>query len=326
MSTHLAARVPAQVSSRVGRPQATEQGVPTLEENPDRAAESAAGAVTVHVAWGLVLSCALAMVLLDGFVVVALRGVAGSIERTDHLFASWMREALLLLPVYVAALLVAVMLVSRRTGLRRPYRHPTMALLGALAAAGTVVATAWATASGAYDLGLQRHEFLDMPAMQTACTGACAERMQGAALTLQERTLSLATVAFLVGNLVIVLWVYALRGGVALPVTHPLASPRNATPGPTEGVVARRRWWEVVRSDRRADLGWVIALGMLGAAVIHLAVVPEHLASWPLAAVFFVLSPPAPWRWSPWQRASCCFARTSCREDQRSVPMRRRWG
>lgn len=44
-----------------------------------------------------------------------------------------------------------------------------------------------------------------------------------------------------------------------------------------------------MRPDRRADLRWVMAASLLGTAVIHLAVVPEHLAEWPLSAVFFVL-------------------------------------
>ena len=289
MSTHVAARVEARLTAGPNAPPAPRQSAPASDGAQESALDSAAGAVTVRVAWGLVISCALAMVLLDGFVVVALRGVAGSIERTDHLFASWLREALLLLPAYVSALLVAVMLVSRGPGGARRYRHPSVTMLGALSAAGTVVATVWATTSGAYDLRLQRHEFLDMPAMQAACTGACAERMQQAAFTLQEHTVGLAAVAFLVGNLVMVLWVYALRGGLLLPAPHPLASPRTATPSTAERLAARRRRWERVRSDRRANLRCVVAISMLGAAVIHLAVVPEHLVVWPLAAVFFVL-------------------------------------
>ena len=289
MSTQVATRGAGPV---VGRVPARTCARPTTEQPasaPRGAPDRSVAAATVHVAWGLVVSCALAMGFLDGFVVVALRGVAGSIERTDHLFVSWVRETLLVLPVYVAALLVAVMLISRRPARGRPYRHPTVTMLGVIAAAGTLVAMGWATASSAYDLRLQRHEFLDMPAMQTACTGACAERMQRAAFTLQERTLGLAAVTFLVGNLVMVLWVYALRGGVVLPATHPSSSPRTPRPGTTGGPLARRRWWKVVRSDRRADLVAVMAVSMLCAAPIHLAVVPEHLAEWPLAAVFFLL-------------------------------------
>ena len=289
MSTHVANRFAPPIGTRVGTPPTTERTAPPPDRTLSSAPRSPAGVVTVRVAWGLVFSCALALGLLDGFVVVALRSVAGSIERTDHLFASWMRESLLLLPAYAAALLVAVMLVSRRPGRGRPYRHPTMTMLAALSAAGSIVAMTWATASGAYDLRLQRHEFLDMPAMQAACAGSCADEMQQAALALQGRALGLAAVAFLVGNVVVVVWVYALRGGVLLPGPRAHGSPTTASQGTIPGRASRGRRWEVVRADRRADLSWVMAVSLLGAAVIHLAVMPEHLEEWPLAAAFFGL-------------------------------------
>ena len=225
-----------------------------------------------RVAWGLVTTCATAMAFADGFLVVVLRGVAGSIERTDHLFLAWVREALLLLPAYVAAVLVAMILTQRWRDRRPGAWHPTSVALGSISAAGTVVAMLWATVSAAYDYRLQQHELLDMPAMQAACTGTCPRQMQDAALALQERALGLAAVAFLVGNLVVVLWIYALRGGALLPSGR-----------------AERGPGRLPRPDRCTDLRWMMSASLLGAALIHLAVVPEHLTEWPLAGDFFVL-------------------------------------
>ena len=145
--------------------------------------------------------------------------------------------------------------------------------LGWIALGGTVSGVLWAAASAFYDYQLQTHEMLDMPAMQSACVGACPERMQHASLVLQGQAVGLAAMVFLVGNLLVVLWVYALRGGVLVPTT--LRS-------------ARARTFE--RLDPFADLRVVVVVAsLIGAALIHLAVAPEHLTEWPLAGGFFML-------------------------------------
>ena len=221
-----------------------------------------------RVAWGLVTSCASAMVLADGFLVVALRGVAGSIERTDHLFLAWIRESMLLLPAFVVAVLLAVTWAQRRW-------RATSVMIGSIALAGTLAGQLWATVSAVYDFRLQQHELLDMPAMQAACTGTCPPQMQHASIALQGRALGLAAVAFLVGNLLVVLWVYALRGGVLVPPHPSRGEPRRPLP--------------VQRLERITDLRWVMTASLLGAAVIHAAVAPEHLREWPQAGAFFVL-------------------------------------
>ena len=112
-----------------------------------------------RVAWGLVTSCASAMVLADAFLVVALRGVAGSIERTDHLFLAWIRESMLLLPAFVVAVLLAVTWAQRRW-------RATSVMIGSIALAGTLAGQLWATISAVYDFRLQQHELLDLPAMR----------------------------------------------------------------------------------------------------------------------------------------------------------------
>jgi hypothetical protein len=239
--------------------------VPTAQVGP-------AAPAPERVAWALVTSFALAMVFADGFVVVALRGEAGSVARSNGLFLEWVREALLLLPVYLVAVLAAVTLAQRWHSRGRSGRHSTTVMLGSIMLAGTIAALLWETVSAAYDYRLQRHELVEMPAMKSACIGTCAQKMQNAGLVLQERVVVLAAIAFLIINLVVVLWVYAMRGGVLVP------SDRAVNP----------RRGRLVRSDRRSDLVWVMGASLLGAALIHLAVVPEHLTEWPLAGVFFV--------------------------------------
>jgi hypothetical protein len=72
----------------------------------------------------------------------------------------------------------------------------------------------------------------------------------------------------LASNVVAVLWLLALRGG------------RLAVRGRSTAAAEQRR---------RAGLPTVLGAGLLGAASVHAAVVPEHLDEWPAAGGFFVL-------------------------------------
>ena len=83
----------------------------------------------------------------------------------------------------------------------------------------------------------------------------------------------------LVTNLVLVGWVVAIRGG-RLDVT---TTRRAAGALPQSALAADRA------PSRTDDLRRLLAAGLVGSAVIHAAVVPEHLAEWAGAGVFFAV-------------------------------------
>jgi hypothetical protein len=220
----------------------------------------AAGQPGSAVSWTPVVILAAVLAYGDGFWVVAMRGAAGAIERTDAPFLTWVRESTLLVPVFVAAVLGASVLAQRwhRSG-------PVLGLL--VVAAGTTVGASWLTGSSAYDYRLETHQLQAMGVMHGMCTGDCLARLSHATLALQEKAVIAGVGLILVTNLLLVVWVVAWRGG-RLRLTRP-----RATAG---------------QRSRRDDVVAVTAVALLASAVVHLAVVPEHLTEWPAAAVFFV--------------------------------------
>jgi len=62
------------------------------------------------VPWKTVVTLAAVLAYADGYWLVSLRGAIGAIERTDHPFASWLRESTAVLPVFVFAVLAALTL------------------------------------------------------------------------------------------------------------------------------------------------------------------------------------------------------------------------
>jgi hypothetical protein len=77
----------------------------------------------------------------------------------------------------------------------------------------------------------------------------------------------------LVTNLLLVGWVIALYGGRIA-----LSKPARRSVLPTADV-----------GGRRHELQMLAAAALLGAAVIHAAVIPAHLSGWPTAGQFFIL-------------------------------------
>ena len=217
------------------------------------------------VPWSTVLPFAVVLAYVNGFWVTALRGAVGSTERTTAPFTSWLRDSTLLLPLFVLAVLVALSLAARGTrhgwgvGAIRP------ALLVALAT--TVAGTAHLVADSIWSLRLQLVHLDTMGSMGGLCTGSCLDKQYDATVLLQVRAVALGSLILLASNVVAVFWLLALRGG------------RLAVRGRSTAAVAQRR----------AGLPTVLASGLLGAAAVHAAVVPEHFEEWPAAGGFFVL-------------------------------------
>jgi hypothetical protein len=215
--------------------------------------------------WSTVLPFAVLLAYVNGFWVTALRGAVGSTERTTAPFTNWLRDSTLLLPLFVLAVLVALSLAARGTrhgwgvGAIRP------ALLVALAT--TAAGTAHLVADSIWSLRLQLVHLDTMGSMGGLCTGSCLDKQYDATVLLQVRAVALGSLILLASNVVAVFWLLALRGG------------RLAVRG-------RRT---AATEQRRAGLPTVLAAGLLGAAAVHAAVVPEHFDEWTAAGGFFVL-------------------------------------
>lgn len=217
------------------------------------------------VPWATVLPVAAVLAYVNGFWVTALRGAVGSTERTTAPFTSWLRDSTLLLPLFVLAVMVALSLAARGAAHRRRGGAIRTTLLVAVAA--SVAGTVHLVADSIWSLRLQLLHMDTMGSMGGLCTGACLDRQYDATVMLQVRAFGAGTLILLVTNLVVVFWLLALRGG---------------------------RWTLVARSagttGARSDgLRAVLAAGLVGAAVVHAAVIPEHLREWQTAGWFFVL-------------------------------------
>jgi hypothetical protein len=205
----------------------------------------------------------------DGFWIISLRGAVGAIERTESPAATWVRETTLTVPLFVLAVLGAVTVAMRWFG-ASGHRPRQVMLTGLLvAAAGTLAGIALLAASTAYDYRLQLHQDFMMGTMRQTCTGRCLTALDDATLWLQVRSFGWGSLILLATNLVMVAWVVAFFGGrLRVSTPRPAGAPRQ----------------------RRADLlRTLLVVGLVGSAVIHAAVVPEHRTEWAAAGTFFVL-------------------------------------
>lgn len=232
----------------------------------------------LSVPWSTILPLAVVLAYADGFWLVSLRGAVGAIERTQSPFATWLRESTLMLPVFVFAVLGALTLAQRRFGpvLRSSRTVVATALL--VVVTGTVAGFVEMAASSAYDFSLQSAQLHLMQSLSHTTVGHL--QSQQATFWLQVRAVVYGSAILLATNVVLVGWVVALRGGrlnVSTPRPH-AGSSRTAT-----AQVAGEQ------GSRVEDLRHLLAALLLGSALIHGSVVPEHLTVWGAAGAFFVV-------------------------------------
>ena len=235
------------------------------------------------VPWRTVVPVAVVLALADGFWAISLRGAVGAIQRTQSPFASWWQESTLLLPLFALGVLAALVLASRWFG---PAPRGARAVLGTsllVAVAATVVGTGVVVISAAVDYRLQIVQVAMMTTMGGRCvSGDCLARGEHATLVLQLQAVGVGSALLLATNVVLVLWVLAFQGG------------RWDLGGRPRRPSAGRRWSRPLRPaparlhTRLEDVRLWLASGMLGAALIHVSVAPEHLREWPAAGVFFI--------------------------------------
>lgn len=205
-----------------------------------------------RVPWGTVVPLAVALALANSFWMVVLRGAVGAVERTQQPFLSWWRDSLLTLPFATLAVLVAVQVARRLLGRTRG-RFGFLISWLLVVAFGTVAGLMQVALSAVYDYVLQTRENVMMTTGNGGmCSGPdCLERMQHATMALQLRALGFGAGVILVTNLVVTIWVIAIRGvgsiswgaGVT-PVGGSSGSPRGSprtgpVSHPTSGCCSR---------------------------------------------------------------------------------------
>jgi hypothetical protein len=119
----------------------------------------------------------------------------------------------MLTPLFAFAMLAALALAYRWFGpvLRRPRTVIATSLL--VVAACTLAGAGALILSGSYDLRLQLGQLEHMPSMGVQCVDSCLQAQKDATFALQLKALGAGTVILLVTNLVLVVWMVAIRGG-----------------------------------------------------------------------------------------------------------------
>jgi len=179
--------------------------------------------LAVH--WLTVAFFAVVIAFGDGFWVTSVQGAVGAIERNDPPFARWLRDSALMVPLYFLAVLAAILLGRRWFGRHRSRLMKVGGTALLMVVLTSAVAITTVAASSAYDYRLQSRDLVSVHAFHQTiadpapgataptnggCTGICAEKQ----LTLNShmKALRVASVVLLLSNVVLVLWVMALRG------------------------------------------------------------------------------------------------------------------
>ena len=230
------------------------------------------------VPWSAVVTFAIAITCADWFWVMSLRMAAGHIQRTQAPFSDWLRESMLVLPVFTLAVLGAFTLALRRFGptISRPRAVVATSLM--IVSTTTLTAIIGLVASSAFDYYLQSNELLMNDGMRAMCTSAGCGNLRHDTFWLQVHSVGWGSLLFLATNLVVVGWIVALKAG-RLTLRKP-----SAVGTATEGSAAAGS-----RVSRLDDVRVFMAAALVGSAVIHAAVVPARLSNQPAAGVFFVL-------------------------------------
>jgi hypothetical protein len=216
--------------------------------------------------WSTVLPLAVVLSYADGFWMTSFRAATGAIERTQEPFTTWVRESTLALPVFVFAVLGSLALALRLFGRRgTPPKVLPAALM--VVAGATLAGIGELAVSSAYDYHLQSAGMALMDSMRNTAIASPLAQQQQASLGLQLRSVGYASVVLLVTNLILVGWVVAARGG-RLNLTSTRARP--------------------ARYPRPEVLQVLLGAALAASAVIHAAVIGEHLHQWPAAGIFFI--------------------------------------
>ena len=229
------------------------------------------------VPWKTVLTLAVAMSCAASFWLVSLQGAIGVPERNRTPFATSLLLSVVVLPVLALGVLGTLTLAMRWFG--PVLRGPRSVLIAGLlvVAVGTLIGLGAIVASSTYDYSQQLNQIQTAHGM-VPCTGSCVPREQHDILVLHVRGVLLVGRWLLLTNLVLVAWIVAMWGGRIKLIT-------SSTTAPDDEAADQ----ETLPAGGLSDDVRLLLVGALGgAAVIHAAVIREHLSEWPAAGLFFV--------------------------------------
>ena len=181
----------------------------------------------LRVSWLTVAAFAVAISFVDGFWVTSLQGAVGSLERSRPPLQRWLRDSTLMLPLYVGAVWVALLLTRRWVGRSRRSLTRIATAMVLIIAICSALAIAEVANSSAYDYHLQTQHLelveelnhahsVELPTQPAAdagsdsCLGLCAAKRS--TLRLHVRAVTYSSVALLLTNVVLVAWLFALGG------------------------------------------------------------------------------------------------------------------
>jgi len=176
--------------------------------------------------WVTVAFFATVIAFADGFWLTSMQGAVGAIERNEAPVGRWLRDSMLMLPLFFVGVVLALVLARRWFGNSRSRLLKVGATALLITVIGSAVGLAEAAASSAYDYRLQtssleqrigfNHFHNDavptvagVPAPQ-GCTGLCAQKELTRATLL--KAMKLDAQLLLISNVVLVVWALILRG------------------------------------------------------------------------------------------------------------------
>jgi hypothetical protein len=231
------------------------------------------------VPWGTVAALAVVLAYADGYWLVSLQGAVGAIGRTQHPFATWLRESTVVLPVFGFAVLGAQTLALRWFGPEPDRTRTVVATALLVVASGTAVGLAAIVASSAFDYRLQSAHLQlaqGMSSMYGRCDSSCLANQERDTLEAHVRGVLLVSRWVLLTNLMLVAWVTAIMGGRIRLTT--VTGPRCALGEP-----------EQITGGSVAQVRHLLVGALMASAAIHVAVIPQHQTEWTAAGLFFIL-------------------------------------
>ena len=179
------------------------------------------------VSWPTVALLVIFITCADGFWVTSVQGAVGAIERNQTPLANWLRDSTLMLVPFALAVLAALALTRRWAGpgRRELAQLATAVLLAVVITSFVGIAEVAITSVRDYrlqvsELGVTHSTHGPTVVAAAASTGAgesgscvalCAARHE--TYVVHVRATLYASVVVLVTNLVLVVWVLAIRGG-----------------------------------------------------------------------------------------------------------------